>query len=106
MFAPKKYSKIYPKKLELNEIFVFSETYDDLTVDSRIAITLWSTDKKYDESKPLGSTIISIFDENDRLRQGKYHLFIWPDTLPDYQTPTSTPGLTDDPNINTLNFVA
>lgn len=50
--------------------------------------------------------MISIFDENDCLRQGKYHLFVWPDTLPDYEWPSSTPGLTDDPNIQTLNFVA
>ena len=47
-----------------------------------------------------------MFDEKDSLRQGKYHLFVWPDTLPDYLIPTMTPGLTDDPNIETLNFVA
>lgn len=80
--------------------------YEDLTIDSRIAITLWSSAKEFDQKRPLGSTVISLFDENDILRQGKYHLFVWPDTQPDYLIPTSTPGLTDDPNIETLNFVA
>lgn len=73
--------------------------------DSRIAITIWSSAKEYNSKAPLGSTVISIFDERECLRQGKYHLFIWPDVLPDTDLPTTTPGLTDDPNIATLNFV-
>lgn len=106
VYSPKKYSKIYPKKLELNESILFDWNYENLSVDSQIAISVWSSTKKNDSRSPLGSTVISIFDENDCLRQGKYHLFIWPDVLPDIQSPTSTPGLTDDPNIQTLNFVA
>ena len=31
---------------------------------------------------------------------------MWPHTLPDFETPTTTPGLTNDPNIETLNFVS
>ena len=40
------------------------------------------------------------------LRQGKFHLFVWPNTLPDHEAPTTTPGLTNDPNIQTLNFIS
>ena len=42
-----------------------------------------SSAKKYDEKKPLGSTIVPVFDKRGNLRQGKFHLFIWPDVLPD-----------------------
>jgi hypothetical protein len=42
-----------------------------------------SSAKKYDSKKPLGSTIVPIFDDKGKLRQGKFHLFIWPDVLPD-----------------------
>lgn len=106
IYSSMKYSKTYPQKLELNEAILFDWTYENLSFDSRIAITIWSSAKRYEPRRPLGSTVISIFDENDCLRQGKYHLFVWPDALPDYEWPTSTPGLTDDPNIQTLNFVA
>ena len=105
-FSPKKYSKVYPKKLELNEPIIFDWKYSDLSPWSRIAITVWSSAKKYNPRRPLGSTVISIFDERECLRQGKYHLFIWPDVLPDTDMPTTTPGLNNDPNIATLNFVA
>jgi hypothetical protein len=49
--------------------------------------------------------VISVFDENDCMRQGKFHLFIKPDALPDQES-AATPGLIDDPNIQTLNFLA
>ncbi len=55
-----------------------------------------SSAKKYNTAKPLGSTIIHIFDEKGELRQGKYHLFIWPDVVPDIEDPSSTPGLAND----------
>jgi hypothetical protein len=107
-YSPQKYSKFYsyPQKLECNEAILFDWTYENLSSDSRIAITIWSSAKKRDTNHPLGSTVISIFDENDCMRQGKYHLLIWPDTLPDHEWPTTTPGLVNDPNIQTLNFVA
>jgi hypothetical protein len=33
--------------------------------------------------RPLGATVIQLFDERGELRQGKYHLFIWPNVAPD-----------------------
>ena len=64
-----------------------------------IAITAWSSKKSYDENKPLGSTTISLFDEDFKLRLGKYHLYIWPATLPDCTYNSLTPGLVLDKNI-------
>jgi len=57
-----------------------------------IGITIWSLDKKFEEDKPIGSTIISIFDSNLKLREGKFNLLIWPDRLPDTSIDSTTPG--------------
>lgn len=57
-------------------------------------------------NKPLGATVIQLFDEQGELRQGKYHLFIWPDVAPDVEDPSSTPGLANDENIEMLNFIS
>lgn len=61
-----------------------------------IYINVRSSAKKYDLKKPLGSTVIPIFDQKGNLRQGKFHLFIWPDVLPDIEQPSATPGFTND----------
>lgn len=47
IYSPKKYSKTYPQKLELNEVILFDWVYENLSLDSRIAITIWSSAKKY-----------------------------------------------------------
>jgi hypothetical protein len=60
---------------------------------------LRSSAKKYDSKKPLGSTIVPIFDDKGKLRQGKFHLFIWPDVLPDLDENSKTPGFTKDKNV-------
>ena len=57
-----------------------------------IALTLWTASKQYDEYLPLGSTLVSLFDENLRLREGNYNLMIWPDSIPDCSSNSSTPG--------------
>lgn len=64
-----------------------------------------SSAKQYNSKKPLGSTIVPIFDERGKLRQGKFHLFIWPDVLPDIEEPSTTPGFTNDENVETINFI-
>lgn len=64
-----------------------------------IILSLRSSAKKYNPVKPLGSTVIQLFDDKGELRQGKYHLFIWPDVAPDIEDPSSTPGLANDENI-------
>ncbi len=64
-----------------------------------------SSAKKYDAKKPLGSTIVPIFDEKGKLRQGKFHLFIWPDVLPDLDENSKTPGFTNDKHVETINFI-
>lgn len=50
--------------------------------------------------------MIHLFDERGELRQGKYHLFIWPNVGPDVEDPSSTPGLANDENIEILNFIS
>jgi hypothetical protein len=50
--------------------------------------------------------VIHLFDDKGELRQGKYHLFIWPDVAPDIEDPSSTPGIADDENIEMLNFIS
>ena len=47
-----------------------------------------------------------LFDERGELRQGKFHLFIWPDVGADLEDPSSTPGLANDDNIEMLNFIS
>jgi hypothetical protein len=78
-----------------------------------IAITLWSTNKPFDELSPLGSTILPLFDENFKLREGKLNLLIWPNVPPDISFDSKvlksiynlkTPGLVLDKNIQNLNF--
>jgi hypothetical protein len=85
---------------------VFNYRYKDLTYSSIIVITIWCTSKNREENKPLGSTTISLFDEDFRLREGKFHLYIWPNTLPDYLYHSSTPGLVMDKNIVDINFAS
>jgi phosphatidylinositol 3-kinase len=65
---------------------------------------------------PLGSTIVSLFDKNLRLREGfknnsiyillkgKYNLIVWPNTIPDTSNSSSTPGLVLEKNIQDLNY--
>lgn len=48
----------------LDDDIVFSNNYKDLSYNSLIAITLWSTNKPYDELSPLGSTVLPLFDDN------------------------------------------
>ena len=57
-----------------------------------LAFTIWSLDIPYNKTRPLGSTIISLFDKNLKLREGKYNLLIWPDRLPDTSVNSLTPG--------------
>lgn len=79
-------------------------TYKELSYHSLIAITIWSTNKTWEEKKPLGATTISLFDEEFKLREGKYHLYIWPNSMPDYSFNSKTPGLVLDQNIKEINF--
>ena len=104
-FTPKSCKSISPSYLT-GITKIFQQIVELLLQYGIFFDNLRSSAKKHHPKKPLGSTLISIFDENDSLRQGKYHLFIWPNVLPDHETPTTTPGLTNDPNIQTLNFLS
>ncbi|KAL4462880.1 hypothetical protein ABPG72_019023 [Tetrahymena utriculariae] len=95
---------LFIDKMLFEQNIIFNYKYKDLSYNSIIAITLWCSQKNKDEKKPLGCTTISLFDDQFRLRQGKYHLYIWPDTLPDTSYTSITPGLVTDDNIKQINF--
>jgi phosphatidylinositol 3-kinase len=75
----------------------------DLSLDSRVDISLWST-TKLSQDLPVASTTFKIFSNSTEgcdakssqyfskhsLRQGTYKLLLWPDALPDLE---NTPGL-------------
>lgn len=69
-----------------------------------IGITIWSSQKDYNENSPLGSTTLPLFDENFRLREGQLNLLIWPNVAPDLNESSKTPGIVIDKNIENLNF--
>jgi phosphatidylinositol 3-kinase len=48
--------------------------------------------------------VISLFDKDLKLREGKVNLLIWPDRLPDTSIDSMTPGLITDPNVDELGF--
>lgn len=83
-----------------DEQIIFNYKYRDLSYNSFVAINIWSTQKPYHETKPLGSTVVSLFSDKLKLREGKHHLMIWPDQLADCSLATSTPGLVTDKNID------
>ena len=57
-----------------------------------IAFSIWSCLRDYDEMATLGSivcisiigTTVTLFDDNLKLREGKFNLLLWPNVLPDY----------------------
>jgi hypothetical protein len=54
--------------LLFDEKIIFNCKYRDLSYNSYIAIDIWSTQKSYDENKPLGSTVVSLFTDKLKLR--------------------------------------
>lgn len=61
-----------------------------------IAFSIWSCLRDYDEMATLGSTTVTLFDDNLKLREGKFNLLLWPNVLPDYGFESKTPGLVSD----------
>lgn len=100
---PIKYNS-FDRKMLIDQEIAFNYRYKDLSYNSLIAITIWCTNKNRDEKRPLGSTTISLFDEDLKLREGKLNLYIWPNTLPDYSFDSKTPGLVQDKNMQDINF--
>lgn len=91
--------------LSYNSIVGISALYSSTQHYLSIALKIWSLDCKYDETKPLGSTIVSLFDSELKLREGKLNLLIWPNRLPDTSIDSMTPGRKKEvaPSIILLN---
>ena len=96
---PTKVCNTFVKTLLYDQNISFNYKYRDLAYNSMIAISIWCSAKNRDEKRPLGSTTITLFDENHRMREGKFHLYIWPNTLPDFKFDSTTPGLVLDKNM-------
>lgn len=47
---------------------VFDVKYSELPYNAIVAITIWDSNKSRDPNHPLGGTIISLFDEELKLR--------------------------------------
>ena len=83
----------------LDREIVFPTKISELSYNSMIVFSIWSLYKKFDHDSPLGSTSVTLFDEELRLRSGNFLLNIWPLTKPDYRYDSLTPGLLKDDNI-------
>ena len=92
------------RKMFIQETLEIPYKYMHLNYHAFLAFTIWSLDQNYDEKRPVGTTIVSLFDDKLRLREGKYNLVIWPDRLADITLNSSTPGLLKDYNIEDLNY--
>lgn len=93
------------KKLLYDETIIFNYRYRDLPYSAIAAVDIWSTGKAFDRERPLASTTFSLFDENFKLRTGKYHLMLWPDRRSDISSNSTTPGIVSDKNIRELNYI-
>lgn len=78
--------------LDLNMDMEFPLRICDLCPNTHVAITIWDLSKTMEQGL-LGSTIIDIFDEKTRMRQGSYSLFIWKGKQADLSVECKTPGL-------------
>jgi len=101
--TPEKTTKLI-RKMFIEEDIELPFKISNLSYNAIIAIKIWSLSSKYDKNKPLGSTIISLFDSELKLREGKLNLLIWPNRLPDTSIDSMTPGLITDPNVDELGF--
>lgn len=103
---PSKTTKPIRKSANHEEHLIFGTPLKELSYNSIIALTLWSTAKEYNPNSPLASTTLPLFDQNLRLREGKLNLLLWPNVAPDISFDSKTPGLVNDKNIENLNFCA
>ena len=78
--------------LDLNMDIEFPLRICDLCPNTHVAITIYDLSKSIEQGL-LGSTIIDIFDEQTRMRQGSYSLFIWKGKQADLSVECKTPGL-------------
>ena len=78
--------------LDLNMDIEFPLRICDLCPNTHVAITIYDLSKSMGEGL-LGSTIIDVFDEKTRMRQGSYSLFVWKGKQADLSVECKTPGL-------------
>lgn len=109
-FVPMRQTKVIEQVgTNIDEIVHFALEFGDkiyslypfLPYTTILAFSIWSFDQE-SLGTPIGSTIISLYDEYLKIRQGKCTLVIWPDTEPDISFDSTTPGIVNDHNINDL----
>lgn len=75
--------------------------YNKLTFTTIQAFTVFSVDRNGEI--PIGGTIISLYDELLKQREGPYLQLLWPDRYPDVSFDTCTPGLVSEPFFERIN---
>lgn len=75
--------------------------YNKQTFTSIQAFTIFSVDKNGEV--PIGSSIISLYDDLLKQREGPYLQLIWPDRYPDVSFNTCTPGLVSESFFERIN---
>jgi len=78
--------------LELNQEITFPIRICDLTPNTHVGITIYDMSREHSRG-PLASTVIDVFDSKQRMRQGTFNLFLWPDRKLDMSLECTTPGL-------------
>jgi Phosphoinositide 3-kinase C2 len=87
----------------LEKVIKFDACYANLPVNTMIGFRIVSLERS--TSSPIGSTMVSIYDENLKLRRGPHYLVIWPEMEPDLCFNSRTNGLVKDKNIeNYIDF--
>ncbi len=68
-----------------------------MIVNNKSALSLHTTTRPYEDY--AGSSVISVFDMNLKLREGKYNIIIWKDREPDCSLDSCTPGKRELENV-------
>ena len=86
---------------ELSQKIEFPIRICDLTPNTHIGFTIYDLSRS-SAMGPLASTMIDVFDNKERMRQGTFNLFLWKDKTLDISINSQTPGLFESNPEDTL----
>ncbi|XP_062590997.1 phosphatidylinositol 3-kinase catalytic subunit type 3-like [Saccostrea cucullata] len=87
--------KAFSTRWNWNEWLTLPVKYSDLPRNAVLCLTVWDI-YGTNKSIPVGSTTIPLFGKRGTYRQGMHDLKVWPNTLPDPNVNSTTPGKTKD----------
>ncbi|XP_005106443.1 phosphatidylinositol 3-kinase catalytic subunit type 3 [Aplysia californica] len=89
--------KSFTSRWNWNEWLSLPIKFSDLPRDALLAFTVW--DYYGTEGMiPIGATTVPVFGKRGTLRKGMHDLKVWPESVPDVASPSSTPGKSKDTN--------